>query len=286
MSSPPKSWTSIRPRPALRASGKASSSPPIPALTAVTAIPARGLLNCCEHNETLGAQRDGAFREYITLPAERIYDGQGLDPGLLTLIEPFCIAYHGAVTRGKASEGDTVLVIGAGTIGVLAAVAAKSRGAAVYICDVAKSKVDYALKNFDLDGGFVSENPESFKAECDRLSEGRGFDVAVEAVGLPSTFRNCIDAAAFGGRVVLIGIGRKNLDFNFTLIQKKELNVLGSRNALKQDFLTLIELVKSGQVKIDRAITAVYPYEKAAEAFREFDVNGAAHLRLQLDFTA
>lgn len=247
---------------------------------------ARGLLNCCEHNETLGAQRDGAFREYITLPAERIYDGQGLDPGLLTIIEPFCIAYHGAVTRGKTSKGDTVLVIGAGTIGVLAAVAAKSRGAAVYICDVAKSKVDYALKNFDLDGGFVSESPESFKAECDRLSEGRGFDVAVEAVGLPSTFQNCIDAAAFGGRVVLIGIGRKNLDFNFTLIQKKELNVLGSRNALKQDFLTLIELVKSGQVKIDKAITAVYPYEKAAEAFHEFDVNGAAHLKLQLDFTA
>lgn len=74
-----------------------------------------------------------------------------------------------------------------------------------------------------------------------------GFDVCIEAVGLPSTFQNCIDAAAFGGKVVLIGVGKQNLDFNFTLLQKKELNVFGSRNALKKDFLELIDLVKSGR---------------------------------------
>ena len=52
-----------------------------------------------------------------------------------------------------------------------------------------------------------------------------GFDVCIEAVGLPQTFQNCIDCAAFGGKVVLIGVGKKNLDFNFTLLQKKELNI-------------------------------------------------------------
>ena len=67
------------------------------------------------------------------------------------------------------------------------------------------------------------------------------FDVAIEAVGLPSTFQNCIDAACFGGRVVLIGVGKQNLDFNFTLIQKKELDVYGSRNSMKKDFLELID---------------------------------------------
>lgn len=71
-------------------------------------------------NQTMGCQRDGAFQEYITMPEERVYDGKGLDPMLLAAIEPFCISYHG-VSRAEVKQGDKVLVIGAGTIGVLAA---------------------------------------------------------------------------------------------------------------------------------------------------------------------
>ena len=245
----------------------------------------RGLFNCCEHNETLGAQRDGAFSEFITLPLERIYQGKGLNAQILTLIEPFCISYHGTVTRGKTAPGDKVLVIGAGTIGVFAAIAAKASGASVYICDVAKSKVEYALANFDLDGGFVNEGDDFFKEKCSNITNAKGFDVVIEAVGLPQTFQSCINAAAFGGRVVLIGIGKRPLDFNFTIIQTKELNVFGSRNALKQDFLTLIDLVNKGKVKIDKMITNTFALEDAGLAFAELDTNGAKNLKIQLDFT-
>lgn len=69
---------------------------------------------------------DGAFREYITMPVERVYDGKGLDPKTLAAIEPFCISYHG-VSRANVKEGDKVLVVGAGTIGVLAAICSKSK---------------------------------------------------------------------------------------------------------------------------------------------------------------
>ena len=85
------------------------------------------------------------------------------------------------------------------------------------------------------------------------ITNGNGFDVTIEAVGLPSTFQNCIDACCFGGRMVLIGVGKKNLDFNFTLIQKKELNVFGSRNALKKDFLELIDIVNAGKAPPTRS---------------------------------
>ena len=83
-------------------------------------------------NQTMGCQRDGAFQEYITMPEERVYDGKGLDPMLLAAIEPFCISYHG-VSRAEVKPGDKVLVIGAGTIGVLAAVAARQRGSGLHI---------------------------------------------------------------------------------------------------------------------------------------------------------
>lgn len=243
----------------------------------------RGLVNCCTSNETLGAQRDGAFSEYITMPVERIYDGKGLSPKQLALIEPFCISYHG-VSRANVTEKDKVLVIGAGTIGVLAAVAAKSKGAHVTICDVAEKKLNYAVETFGLDASILNDNPDTFQEKIDAATNGNGFDVTIEAVGLPSTFQNCIDAAAFGGRVVLIGVGKQNLDFNFTLIQKKELNIFGSRNALKKDFLQLIDLVKTGTVDLEKIVTNTYKMEDAALAFKEFSENAGSMLKVVLEF--
>lgn len=244
----------------------------------------RGLVNCCEHNETLGAQRDGAFSEYVTMPIERIYDGKGLEPDVLAAIEPFCISYHGAVTRGKVKAGDKVLVIGSGTIGVLAAIAAKSQGAEVYISDVAEKKMNYAVETFGLKGGIFNDGTDNFIKKCFEITNGHGFDVAIEAVGLPSTFQAAIDAAAYGANVVLIGVGKKNLDFNFTLLQKKELNVFGSRNALKQDFLNLIDLVSSGRVDLKKVITNTYALDDAPQAFADFAAHGADMLKVEIDF--
>lgn len=243
----------------------------------------RGLVNCCTTNQTMGVQREGAFAEYITMPIERVYDGQGLSAKTLALIEPFCISYHG-VSRANVKAGDKVLVLGAGTIGVLAAVAAKALGATVYISDVAEQKLEYALKEFELDGTILNDSPENFDKQVAEVTNGNGFDVTIEAVGLPSTFQNCIDAAAFGGRVVLIGVGKKNLDFNFTMIQKKELNIFGSRNALKKDFIELIDLVKSGKVNLDKIVTNTYKFEDAAKAFEDFDKNSASMLKVILEF--
>lgn len=151
----------------------------------------RGLVNACMDNQTMGCQRDGAFCEYITMPLERIYDGKGLDPKLLAAIEPFCISYHG-VQRAGIQKGDKVLVVGAGTI----------LNDSPEVLEQATADITGQI---DIRG---NHNPY-------------GFDVCIEAVGLPSTFQNCINACAFGGKLVLIGVGKQNLDFNFTLIQKK-----------------------------------------------------------------
>lgn len=245
----------------------------------------RGLVNACTDNQTMGVQREGAFAEYITMPIERIYDGKGLDPKVLALIEPFCISYHG-VSRADVKPGERVLVVGAGTIGVLAAVAAKAKGAEVTICDVAPDKLDYAYKTFGLDHKLLNESPESFEKGVAELTNGDGFDVTIEAVGLPNTFQNCLDAACFGARVVLIGVSKRNIDdFFFTIIQKKELNIYGSRNAMKKDFLELIDLVKGGGVALDKIVTNTYKWTDAPKAFEEFAANAGKMLKVVIDFT-
>ena len=181
----------------------------------------RGLVNCCQDNHTLGCQIDGVFSEYFTMPVERIYDGKGIDVKILALVEPYCIAAHG-IKRVSVSAQDKVLIVGAGTIGVMALIAAKRLGASVYIADVAEEKLNTARK-FGADG--VILNDGNFMRSVMDATDGNGFDVVVEAVGLPETFQSCIDACAYGGRMSLIGIGKQPLNFDFTVIQKKELNI-------------------------------------------------------------
>jgi len=242
----------------------------------------RGILNACVSNQTLGAQRDGAFSKYIVLPIERLYDGRGLSAKALALVEPYCISYHG-VSRAGIKSGERVLVIGAGTIGILAMVAAKKFGAKVYVADVAEGKLEYA-RRFGADGVLLNESPEAFAKLAAETTGGDGFDVVVEAVGLPSTFQAGIDACAFGARFVLIGVGKQNLDFNFTLIQKKELHVFGSRNALKRDFLDAIDYFKSGDFDFESIVSDSFKFDEAAKAFESFDKNAGKMLKVTIEF--
>jgi len=242
----------------------------------------RGLVNACMDNQTMGVQRDGGFSEYLTMPVSRLISGKGLEAKTLALIEPFCIGYHG-IQRAGVREGDRVLVVGAGTIGLMSAIAAKSRGARVWICDIAPKKLAYA-EPFGLDGAILNEGPEQFEQAWRELTGGEGFDVTVECVGMPSTFQNCLDAACFGGRVSLIGIGKQNLDLNFTIIQKKELNIFGSRNALTRDFEELIDLTRSREMNLEKIVTDEYAFEEAETAFRDFDRSADSMLKVMLRF--
>lgn len=244
----------------------------------------KGLVNVCEHNETMGSQRNGAFRDYIVMPLERIYDGRGLDARTLAVVEPFCIGLHG-INHVQLKKGDRVLVIGSGTIGIFAATAAKMKGAIVIMADISENKLQMAKQQFGIDDTILNDSHENFLSRVMEKTDGCGFDVCVEAVGLPSTFQDCIDAACFGGSVILIGIGKKNLDFNFTTIQKKELHIYGSRNALKQDFIETIDALLTGKLDLGKAITDVYAFSEAPKAFAEFSANQGDKLKVLLDFS-
>jgi threonine dehydrogenase-like Zn-dependent dehydrogenase len=84
--------------------------------------------------------------------------------------------------------------------------------------------------------------------------------------------------------VVQIGVGKKNADFNFTMLQRKELEVYGSRNALKQDFLALIDHVSAGDAPLERIITNEYAWTDAPQAFADFDKNAGEMLKVILEW--
>lgn len=242
----------------------------------------RGLVNCCTDNQTMGVQRDGSFREYIAMPVERIIPGNGLSAKELALIEPFSIGYH-ALSRAKIEPTDKVLIEGAGPIGLFALISAKLRGASVYVFDVLQGRLDTALE-YGADG-VVDVSKKDFMEEVNRITDGKGFDVCVEACGLSETFLNCIDAAAFGANIILIGNGKRDTTFLHSILLKKELNVFGSRNAYTKDFKALINLVSSGKVDLMKMVSAVYPIDEADTAFKALAHNDGSLKKVLIQIT-
>lgn len=224
----------------------------------------RGFVNCCTDNQTMGVQRDGSFCEYVAMPIDRIIPGMGLSAKELALIEPFSISYH-ALSRSHIEPTDKVLIVGAGPIGLFALISAKLRGATVYVSDRLAGRLETALE-YGADG-IIDVSKKDLMEAMEEITEGKGFDVCVEACGLSDTFLNCIDAVAFAGDVILIGNGKKETTFLHSVLLKKELNVYGSRNAYTKDFKALIKLVAGGKVDVLKMVSAVYSMEDAHKAF-------------------
>ena len=237
----------------------------------------RGYVNCCTDNQTMGVQRDGAFCEYIAMPIERIYDGKGLSAQELALVEPFSISQH-AVSRAEIKKSDTVLVIGAGPIGLFALIAAKQKCKRIVVADILDNRLELA-KEYGADE--VVNTKDIYLIEfTDKYTDGNGFDVCIEACGAPETFLGCIDCCAFAGNVILIGNGKRETNFVHSVILKKELNIHGSRNALKDDFMSNIELVSSGKADVMKMVSGIYDLNNATEAFEALKNNNGTLAKL------
>lgn len=178
----------------------------------------RGHVNCCTDNRTMGVQRDGAFCEYISMPVERIYPGMGLTAKELALIEPFSISRH-AISRAVIHQTDSVLIVGAGPIGLFALLAAKQFAGKIAVADVLNNRLDLAM-SYGADG-VVNTATEDIAKFTEEFTDGRGFDVCIEACGRPETFLMCIDEAAYAANIILIGNGKRETTFLHSIILKK-----------------------------------------------------------------
>ena len=122
----------------------------------------RGYVNCCIDNQTMGVQRDGAFCEYVSMPLDRIYNGEGLSPKELALIEPFSISQH-AVSRGEIKDSDNVLIVGAGPIGLFSLIAARQKAGRIVVADILDNRLELAT-------GIVMADSECYEVHEDRES--------------------------------------------------------------------------------------------------------------------
>ena len=214
------------------------------------------------------------------MPIERIIPGKGLTARQLALVEPFCIGHHG-ITRGNVKKGDKVLVVGAGPIGMFAMLSAKAVGAEVYMTDLLDGRLSKATE-MGADGVVSGKNPDDLNALTQKITNGDGFDVCVECCGAPETFLTCIEQAAFAGKIILIGNGKRETNFVHSILLKKELNVFGSRNAYSADFEQVIDILVSGKINAEALVSAEYSLEQTGDAFEALRHNSGDLMKVML----
>ena len=224
-------------------------------------------VNACEHNETLGVQRNGAMREYIALPWEKVIPAEGLDPRTCALIEPMSVGFH-AVNRAQVTDIDVVVVIGCGMVGMGAIVRSALRGATVVAADIDDEKLALAR---EMGAAYaVNTIKEDVHARLQEITSGFGPDVIIEAVGSPVTYQMAVNEVAFTGRVVCIGYAKTDVSFQTKLFVQKELDIRGSRNAQPADFRAVIHYLQGGKCPVDRLISNVVSPEEASEAMQQW----------------
>ena len=237
--------------------------------------------NACQHNETLGVQRNGAMCEYIALPWQKVIPADGMSTRDCALIEPMSVGFH-AVSNACVVDNDIVMVIGCGMVGLGAVVRAALRGATVVAVDLDDEKLALAK---EVGAKYViNSKTTNVHDEMMRISQGFGADVVIEAVGNPMTYNMAIDEVSFTGRVVYIGYAKSEVSFQTKLFVQKELTIRGSRNALPEDFRAVINYLNQNNFPYSKFISKILKPEEAETALSEWAAQPQKVFRILVEF--
>ena len=230
----------------------------------------QGLFNRCVKRQVLGVsipafKRHGALAEFVAVPhwiCAKLPDNMSFVQA--SLLEPASIGMH-AANRPPISSDETVLVIGAGTIGLFILQGAKLRGAKTVIaCDINDFRLDLAGQvGADV---CVNSAKADLAEEIGKQTDGRGVDVAIEAVGFGKTFRQAVSNAKMGGWVIAVGNVDKEIQIDLQDLISRELTFAGSY-ASAGEFRTCIDLIASGRINVEPLISEVLPLQDGPGAF-------------------
>lgn len=230
----------------------------------------RGQANLCDDRRVLGVscdeyRRDGAFAEYVNVPARIIYpvpDAVSFEQA--AMVEPVSVAVH-AVNLTEVRLADVAVVVGAGMIGLLTVQALRAAGCGRIISvDLEDDRLALAGKlgaDETLNSG-STDVPTAVR----EMTEGRGADVVLEAVGATPTVRMSVDSVRKGGTVTLIGNIARDVELPLQSVVTREVRLQGSC-ASSNDYPSCLELMSRGAIRVDPMISATVPLEQGAEMF-------------------
>lgn len=226
-----------------------------------------GKTNCCTSLQVLGVHTDGGMQEIISVPIDILLPAGNLSDEEIAIVEPLSIGAH-AVRRADIQENEFVLVIGCGPIGIGIMKIAQLNGAKVIAMDISQQRLNYAKNEIGVDYVVQAGNDtiKNIKAITNNDLPTAVFD----ATGNKKALEEGIEFMAHGGRYILVGLSKGDLVFNHPLIHSKETTLICSRNATKQDFLNVKNILENGLFPSKSYVTHRVGFSEMVEQFESW----------------
>jgi L-gulonate 5-dehydrogenase len=240
-----------------------------------------GRPNVCANLEVFGVHRDGGFRDLVPVPARNVVKvSSDLPIPVAALAEPLSIAAN-VLSRTGIGPQDSVLVYGAGTVGVTVVQVAKLHGARCIVADIDDARLERA-RAFGADVTVNSRHTPVSDAVCSE-HDGLGPSVVIDGAGIPALLEEACRVASPAGRIGLLGFSPAPCNISQQDIVKKELTLVGSR--LNRRLLPqVIEWLESGRLDPAAMITQTFPARDARAAFELIERDPGSTLKVQLAF--
>lgn len=224
----------------------------------------RGKTNCCQNINVFGVHIDGGMRQEVVLPENVLLPAPNLSLDEITIVEPLAIGAH-AIRRAGVDEGETVVVMGCGPIGIGIMSLALIKKAKVIAIDINEDRLQFVKESIGVDAVVIAGN--TAKEEILKLTDG---DLALhvfDATGNKLALQQGVEYMAHGGNYVLVGLSKGELTFTHPKIHVKETTLLCSRNATLEDFKNVVEVLGEGLFPVKSYITHRVHYKNMIEEF-------------------
>lgn len=238
-----------------------------------------GRTNCCTDLNVLGVHIEGGMSDYMVHPADMLWklpDDMPWD--IAPIAEPLTIALHG-IHRGRLKKGEHVAIIGAGPIGLLAAMAALTYGAEPIVIDVVKERLLFARElgvKYTIHS--LEENTEE---KIKEYTGGKMAELVMECSGANPAVRSTLDFVSNAGRITLTGWPKKETPIPTDLITRKEIDILGARTS-SNEFEEAIELIHTGKVDVRRILTKTISMEEVPASITDIERNSGDYMKVNV----
>jgi 2-desacetyl-2-hydroxyethyl bacteriochlorophyllide A dehydrogenase len=239
-----------------------------------------GKTNCCTHMQVIGVHQDGGMREYVSIPATHLLPTPKLTLEQCALTEPLSIGAH-AVRRSGLREGETALVIGSGPIGLGVMKFAKLTGAKIVAMDIQDERLRFCRQWAPVDHT-VNALRDPLK-EIEAWTGGDLPTVVFDATGNAQSMMNAFQYVSHGGTLVYVGLFKGDITFHDPDFHKKELTLLSSRNATREDFEYVIRCMEAGRIDANSYITHRASFEQFIDRLPEWMMPGTGVIKAMLE---
>ena len=212
-----------------------------------------GLTNCCVNMQVFGVHIDGGMAEYVCVADTYLLHGDGLDYDHIALVEPLAIAAHG-VRRAGVTKKDTVLVMGAGPIGLGLIQFSHLAGAKVIVMDINDNRLNFCKDELNVEA-LINPSKDDVLQSLINITDGDMPTVVIDATGNRNVMNSAFNYMAHGGRYVLVGLQKGELAFSHPDFHKRESTLMSSRNATREDFNYVLQSLRSGSIDPGKYIT-------------------------------